>query len=67
MSGGEEARSSCGEPIPPGMLKYHEAMGRLLLEISRNYFQNPKLYDRGHVLCPMCGCRLSRWEETFNT
>ena len=49
-----------------GSREYHEVMERLSAEIHRNYFQNPSMYDHGHLWCPMCGCRLGHQEEALD-
>jgi len=48
------------ETIPRrGSNEYHEAMEKLLPEIREAYFNNPEMYDKGHLWCSVCGCRLS--------
>ena len=48
------------EEIPRrGSNEYHKAMEKLMPEIREAYFNNPGMYDKGHLWCSACGCRLS--------
>ena len=46
-----------------GSKDYHEAIERLLPEIRESYFRNRRMYDGGHLWCPLCGCRLTETRE----
>ncbi len=41
-----------------GSNEYHKAMDTLLPEIREAYFNNSEMYDKGHLWCSSCGCRL---------
>jgi hypothetical protein len=48
------------EKVPRrGSKEYHDEMEKLLPEIRQGYFQNPEMYNQGHLWCPVCGSRLS--------
>jgi len=57
--------SERGQPVPRrGSTEYHTAMETLSADIRHSYFQNPRMYNRGHLWCPVCGDKLNCQEET---